>query len=125
MVQNMSVCPSEMYQYCDLWNWLARSVLDAVSSLQVLHLRRSPPVQVMEVMDKISLRKDLKQKAAVVIQRWYRACADAMHGRLQSKTPKQGYVSIPDFGSQSQTRQQLQSQVRCCIPAPPMYVQKT
>lgn len=55
--------------------------------------------KVIEVMDKIQLRKDLKTAAAVVVQRWYRGYRDAM---IKSKGPSRnkaskGYLRIPDY----------------------------
>eukprot|EP00960_Hanusia_phi_P016179 476936-Hanusia_phi.AAC.1 len=66
--------------------------------------------KVISVMDKITLRKELKHKAAVVIQRWIRAHREYMEGERRGST-RGGYMMIPDFKSARRKNMDLRAQV--------------
>mmetsp|Transcript_39668 Transcript_39668/g.124661 ORF Transcript_39668/g.124661 Transcript_39668/m.124661 type:complete len:500 (-) Transcript_39668:212-1711(-) len=71
--------------------------------------------KVIAVMDKITLRKDLKHKAAVVIQRWIRAHKEYMEGERRGST-RGGYMMIPDFKSARRKNMDLRAQVLSNLP---------
>ena len=73
--------------------------------------------KVISVMDKITLRKDLKHKAAVVIQRWIRAHKEYMEGERRGSN-RGGYMMIPDLKSARRKNMDLRAQVNL-LPPPP------
>eukprot|EP00293_Proteomonas_sulcata_P010831 CAMPEP_0184306494 /NCGR_PEP_ID=MMETSP1049-20130417/15481_1 /TAXON_ID=77928 /ORGANISM="Proteomonas sulcata, Strain CCMP704" /LENGTH=190 /DNA_ID=CAMNT_0026618771 /DNA_START=63 /DNA_END=632 /DNA_ORIENTATION=+ len=66
--------------------------------------------KVIEVMDRITLKKDLKEKAAVVIQRWF--CAHRFYTRNDLVGyHKSGYAIIPDMRSKRRKNIDLRTHV--------------
>mmetsp|Transcript_51853 Transcript_51853/g.105555 ORF Transcript_51853/g.105555 Transcript_51853/m.105555 type:complete len:472 (+) Transcript_51853:1-1416(+) len=66
--------------------------------------------KVIEVMDRISLRKDLKIKATVVIQRWCRAYQKYMKTeRNKMLQAKGGYISLTDLKSAQKKNEELRA----------------
>lgn len=67
-----------------------------------------PEEKVIEVMDRISLRKSLKLQAVIVIQRWLRAYNKYMkEGRKRMVQAKGGYICITELKSDEQRNQDL------------------
>ena len=67
-----------------------------------------PESKVVEMMDKVSVRKQMKQCAAIAIQRFVRAYFEFQHGRVRhTSNSAQGYMVIPDMQSTKRKNQDL------------------
>mmetsp|Transcript_32049 Transcript_32049/g.50049 ORF Transcript_32049/g.50049 Transcript_32049/m.50049 type:complete len:454 (-) Transcript_32049:139-1500(-) len=71
--------------------------------------------KVLEVIDKIELTKDAKLKAAIVIQRWYKAYKDYFEN-IRNATSKSGYMMIADLRSQERKNLDLKETVMSNLP---------
>ena len=64
--------------------------------------------KVVETMDKVGVRRQMKQCAAIAIQRWVRAYFEFQHGRVShTNNSAQGYMVIPDMQSKKRKNQDL------------------
>lgn len=82
-----------------------------------LSLSRSES-KVVETMDKIAVRKEMKQNAAVAIQRWARAYQAffRFRGNAAHVNTAQGYMQIPDMKSKERVNQDLRDHVWSDLP---------
>ena len=73
--------------------------------------------KVIEIMDRVSVRKKLKLSACIAIQRWARAHQSFMRGEAAHQfNSAQGYMVIPEMHSAARKNQDLQAQVWSDLP---------
>jgi hypothetical protein len=60
---------------------------------------------VVEIMDKVAVRKEMKLCAAVAIQRWARAYISFIQEGTAHASKGQGYMQIPDMKSKERVNQ--------------------